>query len=99
MGVSFVVMRHSTLDYLGNGIGTCAFPYHLTLSIAIGLQVLVDVLYPIYLKPLKDGSVLDSNSSKLHFAFQPSLLAAKAAFDSGAGWRGALDTIASQDCL
>ena len=62
------------------------------------MQVLVDVLYPIYLKPLEDGSVQDRNSSKLHFTFQPFLLAAKAAFDSGAGWRGALDTFASQGC-
>lgn len=62
------------------------------------LQVLVDVLYPIYLRPLKDGSVQEGNSSKLHFAFQTSLLAAKAAFDSGAGWRGMLDTLASQGC-
>lgn len=59
------------------------------------LQALVDALYPIYLRPIVSGSVDGGNSGKLHFAFQPVLLAAKSAFDSGAGWRGVLDGISA----
>jgi hypothetical protein len=63
------------------------------------MQALVSTLFPIYLRPVCEGVVEAGNSSKLHAAFQPALLAAKTAFDEGAGWKGTLEGLAWTDPL
>lgn len=64
----------------------------------VGLaQALVSTLFPIYLRPVREGALEAGETAKLHSAFQPALLAAKAAFDSGAGWKGTLEGLAGSD--
>lgn len=48
------------------------------------VQVIVDVLWPIYLQPAVDGPV---ETRRLRQAFQPTLKAARAAFEGSPRWK------------
>ena len=54
-------------------------------------------LYPVYLRPVRSGVAGASETTKLHALFKNNLLAAKAAFDSGSGWKGVLASVVASD--
>ena len=68
-------------------------------TFVVAAQALVGILYPLYLRPVKGGIAQAGDSKLLHARFLPFLQAAKAAFNLGAGWKGALANLATQSKL